>query len=101
MPRHPSLRRATAANVLGGPNRRADRSFAAFLRCVRTEPGFSWRVAALPWLFTSVVLREGLRGALVALLIGVALSAVVGHEQFRYFRRHGRLLGGWHRPGST
>jgi hypothetical protein len=68
----------------------SDRSFRAFLRAIREEPGFGLRLASVGFGSTALAFDEGIETVVIALL--AAAVAVVGLA-YPYFRRRGRLPG--------
>ena len=71
-----------------------DRSLRGFLRAIRTEPGFSLRVAAAVAFCSSLALMKGLVTAFVAVAAGVAIGLLIG---FPFYRRRGYLPTGTRR----
>lgn len=68
-----------------------DRSFTAFLRAVRSEPGFGLRVASTLAFGLGLLIAKGVVAVLLALAAAVGLGLAIGYP---YFRARGRLLGG-------
>lgn len=68
-----------------------DRSFPAFLRAVRSEPGFGFRLAALGAFGIGLLIGEGVATLALWGGLGVAVGVAIGYP---YFRTRGRLLGG-------
>jgi hypothetical protein len=68
-----------------------DRSFVAFLRAARSEPGAALRLLSFAAFAVALFADRGIVAVLVAVGIGLTVGLAIG---FPYFRWRGRLLGG-------